>query len=263
MAKAARQKQRRDQPLDQTALLAPFTGKHGEIYRLVISKANARGLRFAIGGGFAVNVYTGLQRNTKDLDIYIAPSDCETMIEILAQAGMSDYYEQLPYDRKWIYRGTADGVIVDLIWAMANQAARVDEAWLTRGPEVEIAGQQLRLLPPEELLWTKLYVVQRDRCDWPDVLNLIYSRGETLDWKHLLKRLGDDAALLAGVLTLFVWLCPGRARMVPGWLWERLNLITPPSSALDSLDIGCDRHHVGLIDSRPWFIPALTPEPAQ
>lgn len=260
MAKAVRQKRMQDQPLDQAALQAPFIGKQGEIYRRVISKANDRGLRFAIGGGLAVNAYTGLQRNTKDLDIYVTPAGCKAMVEILSLAGLSDYYERSPYDRKWIYRGYADGVIVDVIWAMANQAAEVDEAWLSRGPDVEIAEQRLRLLPPEELLWTKLYVVQRDRCDWPDVLNLIYSKGGVMDWRHLLKRLGDDAALLAGVLSLFAWLCPGRVRTVPGWLWEQLNLIEPPPSATSR---ECDRHHVGLIDSRPWFIPALAPELAQ
>ncbi|MGH9766446.1 MAG: nucleotidyltransferase [Blastocatellia bacterium] len=260
MTKAVQGKGR---PSGQTTLLTPFTDKQGEIYRLVISEAHAAGLRFAIGGGFAVNAYTGLQRNTKDLDIYVMPSEREAMIEILARAGMSDYYEQLPYDRKWIYRGYTDGVIVDVIWAMANQAAEVDEVWLTRGPEVEILGQRPRLLPPEELIWTKLYVLQRDRCDWPDVFNLIYSKGEALDWEHLLKRLGDDAPLLGGVLSLFVWLCPGRVRTIPGWLWGRLDLIKPPSSASTPMNIDYDRRHVGLIDSRPWFIPAFTPEPAQ
>ena len=30
------------------------------------------------------------------------------------------------------------------------------------------------MLPPEELIWAKLYVLQRDRSDWPDILNLLY-----------------------------------------------------------------------------------------
>ncbi len=271
MTKAVRRKRRQDQPSpDRAPLLTPCDDKQEEIYCRVISEANARGLRFAIGGGFAVNAYTGLQRNTKDLDIYVTPADREAMIETLSRAGMSDYYEKLPYDRRWIYRGYADGVIIDVIWAMANQVAQVDEAWLTRGAEAQFVGVQLRLLPPEELLWTKLYIVQRDRCDWPDVLNLIYSKGETLNWQRLLDRLGSDTALLAGVVSLFAWLCPGRVDTVPNWLWRRLNLIKPqgpPSSVADqsdaSLGMDFDRRHVGLIDSRPWFIPALTPEPAQ
>ncbi len=268
MTKAVQKKEIPDGRLaGATTLLTPFNEKQEEIYRLVISKAQAQGLRFAIGGGVAVNAYTGLRRDAKDLDIYVTPANRETMIKLLSSAGMSDYYEKLPYDRNWIYRGYDSGVIVDVIWAMANQAADVDEDWLKRGQEVKIVERRLRLLPPEELLWTKLYVVQRDRSDWPDVLNLIYAQGETLDWRRLLKRLGEDAPLLAGVLSLFVWLCPGRARTIPAWLWGRLNMLEPPSPATTrkdaSKDMDYDRRHVGLIDSRPWFIPALTPEPAQ
>ncbi|MCG3160906.1 MAG: hypothetical protein JMDDDDMK_01982 [Acidobacteria bacterium] len=258
MTKAVQEKYQ--PPLDHEALIAPFIHRQGELYRRVINEAHKQRLPFALGGGFAINAYTGLRRDTKDLDIYILHSDSEAMKRILTRAGMSDYYEQRPYDPRWIYRGYADGVIVDVIWAMANQVAEVDKVWLTRGPEVEIKGQRLRLLPPEELLWTKLYVLQRDRCDWPDLLNLIYWRGETMDWDRLLKRLGDHAALLGGLLPLFVWLCPGRARTLPNWLWERLNLVKPslPISAEEF-----DAHHVNLIDSRPWFIPAGAPEPGQ
>lgn len=257
MTKAVQKKRIQVQPASyHTAPLTLFADEQGAVYLQVINEARAQGLKFALGGGFAINFYTGLRRRTKDLDIYVLPSARKTMVDILSRVGMSDYYEQSPYDRSWIYRGYAGSAIVDVIWAMANQVAEVDEAWLTRGPEIEIEGQRLRLLPVEELLWTKLYVIQRDRCDWPDLLNLIYSRGEAIDWEHLLKRLGKDAPLLTSILTLFVWLCPGRARTIPDWLWGRLKLIKPsPSVRVPEIN----HHHVGLIDSRPWFIPALTP----
>jgi hypothetical protein len=244
----------------QTAGETLFADEQGEIYRRVINEARAQELNFALGGGFAINAYTGLQRGAKDLDMYVLPSARRRLVDILSRVGMKDYYEQSPYDRNWIYRGYAGAAIVDVIWAMANQVAEVDEAWLTRGDEMEVDGKQLRLLPPEELLWTKIYVIQRDRCDWPDLLNLLYSRGETMNWEHLLKRLGKDTALLTSVLTLFVWLCPGRARTFPDWLWKRLKLISPPSSVW-SPEI--NHHHVGLIDSRPWFVPALATGLAQ
>ncbi len=244
-------------PRDLAALGALFEDDQGVIYRRVIHEARARGLNFALGGGFAVNAYTGLTRNTKDLDLYVVPSDREAMIGVLTEIGLGDYYDQLPYDRGWIYRGYLNGTIVDIIWEMANHIARVDAAWLTRGPEVEVGGEWLRLLPPEELLWTKLYVIQRERCDWPDVLNLIYATGESFDWRHLLRRLGEDAPLLRGALSVFAWMCPGRAQSLPSWLWERLGLPEPPSAATPEVNLG----HVTLIDSRPWFSPALTPEP--
>ncbi len=266
MAKAIRKTIKQSQPpraprasLDQSALTQVFDDEHGRTYRRVLEEAQARALRFALGGGFAVSAYTSFWRSTKDIDIYVLPSDRDAMIAVLTDAGLDDYYDQLPYDREWIYRGRHNGAIVDVIWEMANHHAKVDEAWLTRGPEVEVDGLRLRVLPPEELIWSKLHILQRDRCDWPDALNLIYVAGEDLDWDYLLDRVADGARLMAGVLSAFIWLCPGRARKLPPWLWPRVGLPPPPPMPTAEFDL----YHVGLIDSRPWFIPALTAEPFQ
>lgn len=219
------------------------------VYESVIKEARARGLQFALGGAFGLATYTGRWRNTKDLDIYVLPHSREAMIQVLTKAGFQDYYDQLAYDRSWIYRGIHEGAIVDVIWAMANHRAEVYESWLLRGPELDIHGETVRVVSAEEMLWHKLYVLQRERCDWPDVLNLLYATGDTLDWEYLLGRLGKDTPLLAGVLCVFQWLAPGMARRLPPWLWTRLNL---PAPATDSIaDVDWDR--VKLLDTRPWF----------
>jgi hypothetical protein len=223
-------------------------GEQWPIYQRVLQEARARGLRFALGGAFAVATYTGLWRNTKDLDIYVLPEDREAMIELLNQLGLTDYYDTLPYDRRWIYRSHSNGVIVDIIWAMANRRAYVDETWLSAGVDVDVGGEVVRVLPAEEVIWNKLYVLQRDRCDWPDCLNLVYSAGPDLDWCRLLDRLGEDASLLAGMLAVFAWISPGRARTLPEWLWERLRLEPPPPGP------DLDRTRVELLDSREWFV---------
>jgi hypothetical protein len=195
--------------------LAPIPPVQAEVYRRVIAAARERGIPFAVGGAFGFGTYTGAWRNTKDLDLYILPRDREAMISVLTEAGLADYYDRLAYDRRWIYRSFADDTIVDAIWAMANQRTQVDEAWLTRGHELELDGERVRALPAEELLWAKLYVVQRDRCDWPDVLNLIGATGATLDWEHLLARIGSDVPVLRGVLSLFHWIAPGSRENCP------------------------------------------------
>lgn len=218
-------------------------------YRPVITGTRSRGIPFAIGGAFAVATHTGSWRNTKDLDLYVLPRDREATIRVLTEAGLSDYYEQLPYDRRWIYRGSRDGFIIDIIWAMANRRAYVDEGWLSRGPELRIEGGPIRVLPAEEMIWNKLFVLQRDRCDWPDCMNLIYAAGPTLDWEYLLGRMGEDVPLLQGALAVFVWLCPGRAQSLPKWLWDRIGLPAPPGEPLPQTDA----HHIELLDSRQWF----------
>jgi hypothetical protein len=220
-----------------------------QVYRRVMEEAKRAGVRFAFGGAFATAVYTGELRNTKDFDFYITLRDRPAMIEAITRAGLHDHYDRLGYDREWIYRASAADVIVDAIWAMANQRAQVDEYWLTTGPEVTIQGERMRAIPIEELIWSKLYVLQRDRTDWGDVLNLIAAQAGDVDWNHLLDRLAEDAPLLAAALSLFGWLAPNRARDIPKQVWLQLGLTQPEPKD----DPELTRRRAGLLDSRAWF----------
>lgn len=229
-----------------------FPPEQWSIYKSVMTEARDRNLRFAVGGGLASMTYAGQWRNTKDIDLYVLPRDRDEMIGVVTTLGLQDYYEQLPYDRKWIHRSYKDETIVDIMWAMANQRAEVDEAWLN-GPEVQAGEECFRLLPAEEELWSKLYVMQRDRCDWPDALNMLYGVGPQLDWRHLLARVAEDRALLAGLVSSFAWLYAERARELPAWIWREMGISAPREA--EGLERTRDRAR--LLDSRPWFTPAL------
>ena len=196
---------------------AQIPEKEWQVYTAVIDAATAAGIPFAIGGAFGLAVYTAVWRDTKDLDLYVLPRHRESMIGLVQRLGLTDYFAQLPYDRRWIYRATTDGVIVDLIWAMANHRTQIDKLWMS-GPEVQIRGRTVRAVPPEAILWDKLYILQRDRCDWPDAMNLLYTQAVNLDWTEVLDRLQGDAPLLAGALSVFRWLSPGVAAQLPRWL---------------------------------------------
>lgn len=241
------------QPSEQLVGWELIPDEQWEIYQRVIRGVREQDEPFALGGAFALAPYTGQFRNTKDLDLFILPGARDPLVAVLTNLGMRDYYNELPYDRGWIYRAVADGTIVDLIWSMANRRAAVDEAWLTRGPELEIRGERVRVLPVEEMIWAKLYVFHHDRCDWTDVWNLLYAAGPTLDWEYLLARVAEDWRLLAGALSAFAWLCPGRATALPAWLWDRLRLPAPEAGATPD----ADRHRADLLDTRPWLIPTL------
>jgi hypothetical protein len=182
------------------------------------------------------------------------------MIALLTDLGMADYFDTMEYDRWWIYRATKDGTIVDIIWAMANHRQQIDELWMS-GPEIGLRGHRVKVLPAEAMLWDKLYIMQRERCDWPDVLNLLYAAGPELDWETLFRRIGEDVPLAAGALAVFRWLAPGRAALLPGWIWERVGL-SPPGAERPA---GPDFHkrRAELLDRRPWFVPErLRLEPA-
>jgi hypothetical protein len=224
------------------------------VYQRVIARGRAVGLRFAVGGGLAVGVYTDHWRESKDIDFYVVPEDREIMQRVLTEAGLVDYYDQLPYDRAWIYRSVQGKIIVDVIWSMANHKIDVDERWVLCGPEVNIRGEKIRLVPPEEMIWAKLYVLQRDRTDWPDVLNMLHAQRQNLDWRHLVRRLGEDAPLLYAILTIFRWMCPNLAQELPVWLWREAEKtgVTQPFSPEDC------QGRADLLDRRPWFSPVLS-----
>ena len=219
------------------------------VYCRVIQEARSAGVRFAFGGAFATAIYTGQLRNTKDFDFYVLPEDRDRMKEAISRAGLQDYFDRLAYDRAWIYRASRGDIIVDAIWQMANQRAPVGPEWLTRGPEVSIRGEQLRAIPVEELIWSKLYVLQRERSDWGDVLNLIDSRATAIDWDHLINRLSDDAPLLSAALLVYGWLATDRVNDIPAGVWSRLALAAPRTYR----DPELPQRRATLLDSRPWF----------
>jgi hypothetical protein len=101
------------------------------------------------------------------------------------------------------------------------------------------------------MLWDKLYIIQRERCDWPDLMNLLYATGDQVDWEYLLYRIGEDAPLMAGALSVFRWLSPAKAQALPSWLWDRMGLSTSTTAA--STDI--EKRRVDLLDRRPWYGP--------
>jgi hypothetical protein len=218
-------------------------------YSCVLNRICDEGIPFALGGGLALGYYTGTLRRSKDLDIYVTPENKDRVIAIMSRCGMSDYFEQQPYDREWIYRGYHNGVIIDIIWAMANKRTTVDAVWTSSGPTVHLCGQTFNVVPPEELLWSKLYVLQRDRCDWPDLFNLMAAVGPTMNWTHLSSRAAEDRALLKALLSVFAWVAPERAMCIPRRVWRSFDLVQPIPVA----DPAGRPSRRDLLDSRPWL----------
>lgn len=247
----------RESPPRQSVIDAPWSHliptEQWAVYERVLQLASERGLVFALGGGLAFSHYANRWRNTKDIDLYVRPEDKDAMIAVLHDTGLRDYWEVHDYDRNWIYRShNGEGIIVDIIWQMANYRAQVDDGWLNRGELVCIHGRPLRLLPPEELLWAKLYVLQRERCDWGDLINILYARGPQMNWTHLIARVGEDKRVLAALVGLFTWACPDRARELPVWLWGELGIESP---SFGSVAPDVDEKHIRMLDSRDWFGP--------
>jgi hypothetical protein len=216
------------------------------VYDAVIDAVEKSGVPFMVGGGFAFSTLAHRWRNTKDLDFFIREQDRETVIRVVNGLGFEDYFDDKPYDRAWIYRGYKDGLIIDSIWQFANKRAQVDDGFLEHAPWVNVHGRTFRILSPEDLCWAKLYVFQRERFDWPDLLNVLDVQAAMMDWDYLLERLGEDRPLLGGLLSVFGWMRPEQALAVPAQVWQACGVRQPRATRNDP-------HRVVLLDSRDWF----------
>lgn len=219
------------------------------VYGQLLQAAGKNGLRLAIGGGLALSAYSGYVRNTKDMDLYVMESDQKKLAKLMAEQGFAEY-NAVDYDPTWSYRGTRRGFVVDLLWRMLNGRGAVDEVWTSRGWQLTVRGVKLRLIPPEELVWSKLYILRRERADWPDILNIIFAQGPEMDWERLFSRVGEDMPVLTSLMSLFCWMCPGRAAAFPRFIWERMGMELRPPAEDGAL---IDRTKTTLFKADDWF----------
>ncbi len=245
------------------SLTAPMDAEQAELTRAVLTAMNDLQVPYVLGGAMAVQHYGAPWRNTKDLDIFVPPADRQPVVDCLTAMGFTDYYAVWPYDRDWIYRGQKGNKIVDVIWQSANKVGVVEADWRSRAKAGEMAGVPTWFASLEDLIWLKAFIVQRERCDWPDILNLIAASEGRLDWEWLVRRFGPHRLLLRAVIDLFDWTCPQHAGYVPASVRRQLARSVArdpvaPASAAATEESGCRWQ---LLDSRPWFVEVDHEEP--
>jgi hypothetical protein len=72
------------------------------------------------------------------------------------------------------------------------------------------------------MLWSKAFIMERDRFDGADVNHLLLARGPSMDWRRLLARFGDNGRVLLAHLLLFGFVFPSERAKVPAWVIETL-----------------------------------------
>jgi hypothetical protein len=171
-----------------------------------------------IGGAYAMQVYAGVTRDTKDLDIFCTAGDFPHLLRALGEAG----FETQVTDAAWIGKAFDGDDFVDLIFSSANRSAPVDSVWLERARRVSVFGRAVLLAPPEEIIWSKSTVQDRHRFDGADIAHIIRATGLELDWAHLLDRMGANWEVLLGHLISYRFIYPSEREIVPTWILEDL-----------------------------------------
>jgi len=190
----------------------------GQFYGDTIRALTEAEVPFVVGGAFALKHYAGIDRATKDLDVFLCRKDLRRALEALRDKGyVTD--ETFPH---WLAKAWCGEHFVDFIFASANGLCEVDEQWIASAKAITIFDQPALLCPVEEVIWSKCFVMERERFDGADIYHLLAARGETLDWSRLLTNVGNHWRVLLGHLVFYSFVYPRERQKVPAWVMNRL-----------------------------------------
>jgi predicted nucleotidyltransferase len=192
--------------------------KSDRLHRRSVVALQDAGIPFLIGGAYVVEVYAGVSRHTKDFDLYLRPQHVDLALEALKRAGYKTE-KRFPY---WLAKAECGRDCVDLIFRAGNGLCEVDGSWFERAHSCNFLGSEVKLCAPEEMIWMKAYIMERERFDGADIAHILQSCGERLDWPHLVRRFGPDWRVLLSHLVLFGYIYPGERDKIPTAIMEDL-----------------------------------------
>jgi len=187
-------------------------------YRAVLRTLRDAEIPFLIGGTYALARYTAIDRSTKDLDLMVRRRDWPAIARALREQHI---YTRLPFPH-WLGKALHGKSQVDVIFSGGNGLTKVDDEWIARGVPARVLGFNVDLSPPEELLWSKAFVMERERYDGADVMHILHTRGQRLDWTRIVDRFGDYWRVLLFNLVLFGFVYPGEESPAPRWVMDTL-----------------------------------------
>ncbi|MGE0759039.1 MAG: nucleotidyltransferase [Pirellulaceae bacterium] len=248
-------------PLRECYMTSPFalspidlSPEAARFYQRVIGTLRTAQVPVLVGGGYAFHSYTTILRHTKDLDIFVTPVQAPAALEALKQAG---YRTENKYPH-WLAKAYEDDKFVDLIFNSGNGICPVDDEWFRYARPAIILGEPVQLVPIEEMIWQKAFIMERHRYDGSDVVHLLHYYCESLDWDRLLRRFGEYWPVLLSALVLYRFAFPTdkprRADKILQSLLHRMeeNLNGPPAARQPTVPL-CRGTLLSLLD----YLPAI------
>lgn len=222
-----------------------------DFYRRVMMRLQSEQIPFLVGGAYAYAVYTGIERHTKDFDLFVRRSDVQRILDMFTADGLRTEFTY-PH---WIGKVHGEGgAFVDIIYGAGNGVAVVDDEWFAHAHALTVFDLQVAVCPPEEIIWSKAFVMERERFDGADIAHLLLGYGDKLDWTRLLRRFGAHWRVLYAHLILFGFIYPSQRGSVPAHVMRDLTQL-----ALDETDAGPDQDTVcnGTLLSRSQYLTDL------
>jgi len=190
-----------------------------KFYRVVLNTLHGSGIPFMVGGALALCYYTGVKRNTKDIDIFIHPRDLHAVFSLFQNAGFRTELR----DEAWLGKIFYKGDFADIIFGSSNGVTKVDDQWFNNSISAQIIGYDVKIVGIEEIIWSKAFVMTRERYDGADIMHLILTKGKCINWKRLYCRFGEDWRLLFSYLVLFEFVYPAHKHKIPPDFLKKLS----------------------------------------
>lgn len=188
-------------------------------YRSVLGTLDAAGTPYLVGGSYAAEVITGIPPHTKDLDIFIRHEHLEPVRAAAQAAGLQC---EVTFSH-WLAKiHSGDGELVDVIFRSGNGICVVDDEWFEHAQPAKILGHTVGICPAEEMIWSKAFIMERERFDGADIAHILHLRAKTLDWPRLLRRFGPFWRVLMFHLLMFGFVYPHLRAEIPDWVMREL-----------------------------------------
>ena len=189
-----------------------------DFYRHALGLLDDQKLPYLVGGAYAFARYTGIERHTKDFDIFIRRSDFPRAEKILAGAG---YATELNFPH-WLGKAYKGENFIDLIFSAGNGVAQVDDLWFKYAVPGRVLDMDVKLIPAEEMIWSKGLIMERERYDGADVAHVMYAVGDKLDWRRLIDRYGKYWRALYTHIILFGFIYPSERAKIPAAVMDEM-----------------------------------------
>src|SRR5256885_1822688 len=110
---------------------------YSEVLRLMAESQ----IPFLVSGTYALASYTGIDRPTKDVDVFAKAGDALKMLHYFKERG----FDVEIVDDRWLYRITRCELFVDVITNMPTVTTHVTDEWFVGAPDAELFGACVKL----------------------------------------------------------------------------------------------------------------------
>src|SRR3954451_3377009 len=121
-------------------------------YSEVLQLMAQSGIPFLVSGTYALASYNGIDRPTKDVDVFAKAGDALKMLSYFKEHG----FDVEIVDERWLYRIKPGEVFVDIITNMPTVTPHETDEWFRGAPEASLFGAKVKLMPPTQFIWWKI-----------------------------------------------------------------------------------------------------------